>query len=597
MTGTMLRAFLLGLGLACGLLVGLLGMPVHAHEGHDHDKPPPLNLPVAPRVVAVTPELELVGVLSGADRLTVFLHKFATNDPVAGARMTVSADRDAVEARPEGDGVFTVAAPWISSGGATDLVFALTLADGGEDLLTGRLEAPQSLESGPVVTKAAEAGWLGRLSGDPLLLWAAGGCFAAGVLLTLLFASSARSRAPSTAASFRGDEDALDVPAAASTESAVTRLRRTAGAAVLVILAAMAVAAKARTTDAAEAALALPSVPSTMATDQPQRMPDATLFIPKATQHLLTIRTQLVAKTKAARAVELTGRVIVGPQNLGRVQSNRPGRFIAAGERVGFVGMKVEAGQLLGYVETYIEESDRANIVSQIAETEARIAKNRTILSRYEERPGSVPQVKVDEVRGELQALIKRRQELLPSTSAREPLIAPVSGVISAARVVVGQVIEPRDVLFEIIDPSEFWIEAVAPHTEDIVSVSSAIATVHDHHTLKLDYLGRGLALRNHSTVLNFKVLSSDENLAVGMTARVILKLDHETEGFILPTSAIIRGPTGLPIVWLKSAPERFEPQVVKVEPFDGNSVVVTAGLKEDQRVVTNGVTLLNQVR
>lgn len=326
-------------------------------------------------------------------------------------------------------------------------------------------------------------------------------------------------------------------------------------------------------------------------------MPDATLFVPKATQHLLSIRTQLVETAKAARAIELTGRVIVGPQNLGRVQSNRPGRFVAAGELVGFVGMKVEAGQLLGFVETYIEAADRANIASQIAETEARIAKNRTILSRYEKSIGAVPQVKLDEVRGELQALIKRREELLPSTSAREPLVAPISGVISDARVVVGQVVEPRDVLFEIIDPSEFWIEAVAPHTADIDAVSSAVATVHDHHLLDLEYLGQGLALRNHSSVLNFKVSTSGEALAVGMTARIILKLNQETEGFILPTSAVVRGPTGLPIVWLKSAPERFEPQVVKVEPFDGNSVVVSAGLKEDQRVVTDGVTLLNQVR
>ena len=52
-----------------------------AHEGHDHDKPAPLNLPIAPRVVAVTPDYELVGVLSGEQRLTIFLHHFATGEP------------------------------------------------------------------------------------------------------------------------------------------------------------------------------------------------------------------------------------------------------------------------------------------------------------------------------------------------------------------------------------------------------------------------------------------------------------------------------------------------------------------------------------
>jgi len=37
----------------------------------------------------------------------------------------------------------------------------------------------------------------------------------------------------------------------------------------------------------------VPSVPATMATDQPQRMRDGSLFVPKATQHLLSVRTVL----------------------------------------------------------------------------------------------------------------------------------------------------------------------------------------------------------------------------------------------------------------------------------------------------------------
>jgi membrane fusion protein, heavy metal efflux system len=49
--------------------------------------------------------------------------------------------------------------------------------------------------------------------------------------------------------------------------------------------------------------------------------------------------------------------------------------------------------------------------------------------------------------------------------------------------------------------------------------------------------------------------------------------------------------------VWIKTDAERFEPQLVKLTPLDGQNVVVTAGLKVDRRVVTDGVTLLNQVR
>jgi hypothetical protein len=47
----------------------------------------------------------------------------------------------------------------------------------------------------------------------------------------------------------------------------------------------------------------------------------------------------------------------------------------------------------------------------------------------------------------------------------------------------------------------------------------------------------------------------------------------------------------------LKSEPERFEPHTVRYEALDGQRVVVTAGLKADVRVVTEGATLLNQIR
>ncbi len=124
-----------------------------AHEGHDHDKPPPLNLPVAPRVVAVTPDYELVGVLSGEHRLTIFLHRFETGEPVKDAKISVSAGEQEVEAVAKEDGVFEVSAPWISAAEPIDIVFKLTLPDD-QDILTGRLEKA-------AVTSAA-AGWQPR---------------------------------------------------------------------------------------------------------------------------------------------------------------------------------------------------------------------------------------------------------------------------------------------------------------------------------------------------------------------------------------------------------------------------------------------------
>ena len=47
----------------------------------------------------------------------------------------------------------------------------------------------------------------------------------------------------------------------------------------------------------------------------------------------------------------------------------------------------------------------------------------------------------------------------------------------------------------------------------------------------------------------------------------------------------------------MKTAPERFEPRPVTVEPLDAVDVAITSGLKAGDRVATQGATLINQVR
>jgi cobalt-zinc-cadmium efflux system membrane fusion protein len=579
--------------LVCSLLGGEL-RPAGAHEGHDHDKPAPLALPIAPRVVAVTPDFELVGVSSGRGRLTVFLHSFATNEPIKGARLVLSADDKSEEAKAEGDGVFSVAAPWIDAGDNLDLVFTLTLADGTQDLLTGSLQQVDAQTAAPQSSKSV---WqLSGLMGHRDTLLAAAGGLAVGILLTLLLGGG-RSRQMCVAPENPSERDTVATdPLRKSDAAEITTLRRSSG--VIALAAFVVLASQAGIANAADATLAsLPSVPSTMATDLAQRTPDGTLFVPKATQHLLSIRTALTTEAKAPLSTELAGTIVPGPGHFGRVQPGVPGRIEAAPGGLAYVGRHVTKGEVLAYVQMYIEAADKANIESLIAETEERIKKNATILSRFEALPGSVPQVRVDEVRGELEALRRKRAELVPSVARRQPVVAPIGGVVSLSNATIGQIVDARDVLFEIVDPSELWVEAVHYGKDTLGELSKAFAVTRSEDQIPLRFMGRGLALRQQAAVLTFKMEQAGSKIAIGAPVTVVLQSTSKVDGFVLPSSAIVRGQTGLPTVWIKTDAERFEPQEVKTSPLDGSSVVVTAGLKADQRVVTEGVTLLNQVR
>ena len=58
-----------------------------------------------------------------------------------------------------------------------------------------------------------------------------------------------------------------------------------------------------------------------------------------------------------------------------------------------------------------------------------------------------------------------------------------------------------------------------------------------------------------------------------------------------------MRGANGQDLVYEHTAAERFDPREVRVEPLDGERVLVSAGTSPARRIVTQGAELLDQVR
>jgi len=552
-----------------------------AHEGHDHDQAPALNRPVAARVVAISPEFELVGVLSGANRLTVFVTHFDTNEPVKGAKLSVSQADQETAAVAKQDGVFEFIAPWLASAGPPDIVFRLTLRDG-EDLLTGRLEKG--------VATAASIPATAPISQRPVLIVAAASLFA-GVLLALLVTRIFRWRRDRAS---QGAQHASGLEDIVGRNKQVKQLRRVP---IAVVALATACSLTPGVETRAQDTIGLPSVPATMATDAPQRLPDGTLFVPKATQHLLAVRTILTKESQAPRAVQLVGTVIADPNSFGRVQSGHTGRIEAPQGGLAFIGKRVEKGDLLAYLQHHIEAYNKGSLQGEIAELEARISVQENKLALFRKHPEVIPAVKIVEAEGELRALRQKRNELLPTLSEHEEIRAPISGVISSGNVVAGQVVDAREVLFEIVDPGRFWVEAIAHDPHILSNVGKASAVLSDGETLPLEFVGMGLTLKQQAAPLSFRVRETSPNLSIGRPVSVLLQSTLERKGVVLPASSVVPAQSGLPSVWIKTDAERFEPRTIRYEPLDGHKIVVLSGLAIDLRVVTEGAGLLNQVR
>ena len=83
----------------------------------------------------------------------------------------------------------------------------------------------------------------------------------------------------------------------------------------------------------------------------------------------------------------------------------------------------------------------------------------------------------------------------------------------------------------------------------------------------------------------------------MGQPVKVFVQTRTTHKGLAVPAASLMKNPSNQTIVWVKTAPETFEPRVVAAEPLDGVNVAVTSGLQPGDRVATQGASLINQVR
>ena len=220
-------------------------------------------------------------------------------------------------------------------------------------------------------------------------------------------------------------------------------------------------------------------------------------------------------------------------------------------------------------------------------------------MQRLEGLEGTVPRKEIEAARTEAASLAERERSIGASVVAREALIAPIGGVIARSDLAVGQVVEPRDVLFEVVDPARLLVEATTADATLAARVAGASLQGVPEVTLRL--LGASRSLRDGVLPMTFAVgptkTAGALPLAIGQPVTVVVRAKERIKGVVLPAQAVVRNPSNVPIVWIKSGAERFIPMPVQFQPLDANTVVVTQGLSADNRVVVQGAPLIAQIR
>lgn len=515
-----------------------------AHEGHDHETiAPPTNAAV-PTLEADGSDVQIVALLRG-QTLILFVDRLADNSPVTGAAVTVAVDGGPAMAVPvTPDGTYQAAAPWAKPGDHA-LNFVVT-GDGLADLLVGTLTVP--VASGEV---RAGMPW-----GVVLLPVAT---FIGGLLL-----------------------------------GAVLKIRR--GTRLLLILLLLLPVQRVRAHEGHDHAEAVEHV----AGNGPSRLPDGSLFVPKATQRLLSVRTQVLESGELLPMVALTGRVIADPGRSGRVQAPQSGRLVSPEGGFPLPGTAVTAGQVLGYVELLLRPEDGSNISQQLAALEKEIRLAQQQWSRLSALKGTVAQAAIDDARTSLDGLTRQREALARAVARRVPLTSPIDGVVTVSNAIQGLVIEDRDVtiLFEVAAPGALLVEAQS--FAGPLPAGTMVTAGLNGRDVPLALVGQGIGMAPGATRLLLRVGDGGWGgtlPAIGTLLTLSLPDGGPVTGLLLPREALVRGADGLPAVMLRETAQHFIPRTVRVEPAGAAAVRLLAGVEAGDRIVVQGAPLLAQIR
>jgi cobalt-zinc-cadmium efflux system membrane fusion protein len=530
--------------------------PGYTHEGHDHEQKPPAIAAALPRLEAASGPLELVAVLR-AGELVIYLDRFATNEPITTATITVETPRGPQEAELK-DSSYRLNGAWAQQG-SVDLIFTVTEGADSE-ILAGTLtvypanEGQRASTAGQLAqdfsqTVAAQGGWV-----------LAGVGFAAGIIAASLFR------------------------------------RRPKRVAVLLLFTAVLVAPDVVSAheghDHADQAKA-----PTLGGESSQRLADGSLFVPKPVQRILAIRTVIAQTSKHRNTIELPGRIIPDPNASGFVQASVSGRLSRPANGFPKLGTAVKAGDVLAYVTPPFQAIDVSDMRQKAGELDQQIDIVSKRVARYEPllKSGAVARVTYDDAVMELKGLRDRRAALDRTRADTEKLVAPVSGMIAAANAVAGQIADANAVVFQIVDPTRLWVEALTfsllPEGE------AATARTSEGATLALEFQGAGLTDRSQAIPVHYAIKGSNKGLRVGQLVTVLTVTGEEVGGLALPRAAVLRSANGQTVLFEHTNAERFEARIVRVQPLDAEHVLVLEGVAAGKRVVVQGAELLNQIR
>ncbi len=328
------------------------------------------------------------------------------------------------------------------------------------------------------------------------------------------------------------------------------------------------------------------------------RQADGSVIMPMPHQAMLGITTQIVNETTVADTIRMSGVVRPHPEGHAVVQPSSDGRFEAPESGVLTSGKSVKAGEIIGYIRYQDTAYELASQNSELKVVRNQIAQTQRDVDRLKSLGELASKQELDQLQTQLKNLTEQEQALQQGLEKPEALIAPIDGTIINNNISNGQWVQAGADLFEITAPSLRVIDATTSDFSRLTSITQA--SLLEDSDVQLRYLGYSPRIAGGLANVHFEHRGPNDTtvpLLLGQPVTVVAPVDSSIDGLVLPAEALVKNSANLPVVWIKVSAERFMPQVVRYKTLGESEIVIIAGLGADNRVVTGGASLLNQVR
>jgi len=175
---------------------------------------------------------------------------------------------------------------------------------------------------------------------------------------------------------------------------------------------------------------------------------------------------------------------------------------------------------------------------------------------------------------------------------------APIDGIIIERKSTVGELVDKGSAIYTISDPSDLWVIAEVKE-RDIASVKvgqdatfKVLAYPDQEFHAKVVRLGNQIEADSRTLEVRIETDNADGKLKAGMFADVEITTTIMNDIIVIPDTALQSDGDGQ-VVFVEVGENKFEKRAVTLGMEQRGRVQVLAGLKVDERIVTEGSFIL----